>query len=756
MGYEEMVGLLEGVAAHDHIAVSVEGQSVNGHDLLLVHLSRGESASGVRVLLIGGQHGDEHAGKDALLHLIRDIAGNPDLLPATVDLWIFPMINPDGTEADHRRNGNDFDLNRDHLILSQPETRALHRTVQRLRPHVAVDCHEFQRDSSDYTERGWLEWPQIMMDTAGNPMLSDDLYEIGMEWIESAEPVMAAAGHSFMRYHVGSAPPSGEQRFSTLDTDDARSGLATHGCLSFIIESGVIRGAEDPHADLDVRIDAYRTLLHHVLSLAASRAEDIAAVERARLRLPPEFIPVNFFWGNHGQRITEVPVIELETGEARLIRTPNFMHDRITKTSVPAPMAYAVPPEHADGFAQLLDRHAIAFERLGEPRTLLAERCRLLRIEEEADPIYHRYAGRQIVARDPAESHVLESGSLLVPVSGADAHRAALLLEPSMLFGLYQWEEWRSLVAEDGTLPVWRVTAPLDEPAADAIADNVEAIVVRGRGNEHECVTPLGELILSRPRFPERQAELDRDLLTALERLRAEPASEEALILVGRNLAWMNRVRDAVAVYSLGLQLHPNSAMIRRHRGHRLITLRQFEAAERDLTEAAALLDTDPMSPSAHHRAVWYHLGLSHFFQRDFEACEQAFERCHRYAFDDDMVCSSTYWRYLSLRHLGRDAEASDLLEPISSEMEIEFSLSYHELLLLFRGNASLEETLDLSDTEHERFSTLAAGIGHWLLLSGEESRAREIFVAITEHGNWTAFGRITAEVEIVELAALL
>ena len=43
-------------------------------------------------------------------------------------------------------------------------------------------------------------------------------------------------------------------------------------------------------------------------------------------------------------------------------------------------------------------------------------------------------------------------------VDGPDARRAAQLLEPAMLFGLYQYAPFRALVAADGTLPVWRVT----------------------------------------------------------------------------------------------------------------------------------------------------------------------------------------------------------------------------------------------------------------------------------------------------------
>ena len=87
-----------------------------------------------KVLFYAQQHGDEISGKDALLFLVRDIARDPSLLPPDVDLWIFPMMNPDGAEAGTRRNAAGADLNRDHIALEQPETQALHRVVRRVRP----------------------------------------------------------------------------------------------------------------------------------------------------------------------------------------------------------------------------------------------------------------------------------------------------------------------------------------------------------------------------------------------------------------------------------------------------------------------------------------------------------------------------------------------------------------------------------------------------------------------------------------------
>src|SRR5438093_1084095 len=60
-----------------------------------------------------------------------------------ISVIIVPRGNPDGAAADRRVLAGGADPNRDHLLLSQPETRALHRAMRVLPPDVVFDHHEF-------------------------------------------------------------------------------------------------------------------------------------------------------------------------------------------------------------------------------------------------------------------------------------------------------------------------------------------------------------------------------------------------------------------------------------------------------------------------------------------------------------------------------------------------------------------------------------------------------------------------------------
>lgn len=456
--YDQMIDFLEDADRLNHIEVTVEGRSPAGNDILLVHVpARSRSAPVWRVFFYAQQHGNEPAGKDALLFMLKQIADEPDRLPPHVDLWAIPMVNPDGAIADKRTNDNGADPNRDHLLLTQPGPQAIHRVCRRVKPHLAVDAHESTRDSTDYRRQGWTEWPLIMMDTANHPLLAPGLYEAGKEWIEDAQPLMARSSFNYARYHVGAAPGQGEMRYSTLEADDGRNGCGLYGCLSFIIESGVYRGVENPHADLHQRVAAYLKLLWNFVENESLQARHRPAVEEAPRAPLPDFIATNTFWGSVGPQVTEVNVIAADTGQTRIVPTANFMHNRIVKHSVPRPLGYLVKPQHAPDFAALLDRFEIEYQKLERPRDFHAEACRLVRLDEALDPLYNRYGGRQIVERGSPRWMTCEPGGLFVELKPAGGRHAMAVLEPMVLYGLYQFEDFRRLIGPDRIVPVHRV-----------------------------------------------------------------------------------------------------------------------------------------------------------------------------------------------------------------------------------------------------------------------------------------------------------
>ncbi len=123
-----------------------------------------------------------------------------------------------------------------------------------------------------------------------------------------------------------------------------------------------------------------------------------------------------------------------------------------------------------------------------------------------------------------------------------------------------------------------------------------------------------------------------------------------------------------------------------------------------------------------------------------------------------DLLVATTDWMYMTLRRLGRDEQAAALLEPITADMEIIENDAYHRRLLMYKGELSPDDLLDLRAVDDPdqalNIATQGYGVGNWYLVEGDEMRAREIFEAILDGTSWAAFGYIAAEADLARLNA--
>ncbi len=149
----------------------VIGRSVQGKPIVAIR--NGHPISRLKVLVVGAIHGDETAGMRIARRLANAVVSPPPPelhqisgLPARkfdavrgdgVELVVVPTINPDGVAAGARGNARGVDLNRNFPFgwrplsgdeysgprpLSEPESRAVHRLVLRLRPDLTIWFHQ--------------------------------------------------------------------------------------------------------------------------------------------------------------------------------------------------------------------------------------------------------------------------------------------------------------------------------------------------------------------------------------------------------------------------------------------------------------------------------------------------------------------------------------------------------------------------------------------------------------------------------------
>ncbi len=245
----------------------------------------------------------------------------------------------------------------------------------------------------------------------------------------------------------------------------------------------------------------------------------------------------------------------------------------------------------------------------------------------------------------------------------------------------------------------------------------------------------------------------------------ANPDDADALIWYGRRTAYTGQYREAIRIYTEGIEKHPDDARMYRHRGHRYISIRMLDEAIADFERAAELVDGQPdeVEPDGQPNAlniptstlqsnIFYHLGLARYLTQDFESAIAAYHRGLALRENPDGIVSTSHWLYMALRRLGRDEDAAAVLEPIHADMDVIENQVYHQLLLMYKGELTPESLLDPGDGSSENQATLY-GVGNYFQYNGREQEAREIYERLMAGAGWAGFGYIAAE---AELAAML
>lgn len=263
--------------------------------------------------------------------------------------------------------------------------------------------------------------------------------------------------------------------------------------------------------------------------------------------------------------------------------------------------------------------------------------------------------------------------------------------------------------------------------------------------------------------------EVLKNLAEAVTTYKANPNDADAIIWLGRRIGYTGDYKAAIEVLSEGIQKHPDDARMYRHRGHRYISTRQFDAAIADYLKAVELIkgkenEIEPdgapnarnIPVSTKHGNIWYHLGLAYYLKHDFENALWAYTEARNTEALPDNIVSTTHWIYMILRRLGREEEATQVLDVISDDMDVIENFSYYKLCLFYKGLVTfnaLEE--NLSDSPQD--AGMMYGLANWLYYNGEQGKALDMMKDYVEKSQgWSAFGFIAAEVDLAKESVVL
>lgn len=224
--------------------------------------------------------------------------------------------------------------------------------------------------------------------------------------------------------------------------------------------------------------------------------------------------------------------------------------------------------------------------------------------------------------------------------------------------------------------------------------------------------------------------------------LAADPKNVDKIIALGLAQSNARQYREAIATFTRGLAIAPNNALLLRWRGHRHLSVREFDAAYADLTRGGTIDSTI--------YGIWYHLGIVRFVRGDFAGAAAAFMKAQPRAPDAGELAGSTDWLWMSLSRAGRGAEAQAMLDRHPDSLPI--ANEYARRLKLYRGQLSPDSVITAADTSDIAVATLNYGLGDWYLVRGDTARAKRCFEMSIRSRGWPAFGFIMSEIELKRL----
>src|SRR2546427_782965 len=341
--------------------------------------SAGEAAASGKlvVYLQANIHGGEVEGKEAVLPVLRELAGPRRELLQKLVVLVAPDYNPDGNDAfgpqaanrseqngpalvGQRADGKNLDLNRDYFKAEAPETRAsLARVYTTWDPALMVDLH---------TTDGTLHGYQL---TYAPPL----------------DPNGPAGPAAFVRDRM--LPPLRKTLedkyhepifdYGNVETPQAPQSWDTYAPLGWYGTNYVgLRGRMAilseaySHADFKTRVQVTHDFLVEILDYAALHGDEIRRLEREADRqtalegagsAPRPSLAVAYKLASRGVEPVRLEVMQ----QIRTYRLP--VKDRfVDSLTRPLPAGYFLPAADSD-VAALLRLHGIQVQRLAQEWT---------------------------------------------------------------------------------------------------------------------------------------------------------------------------------------------------------------------------------------------------------------------------------------------------------------------------------------------------------------------------------------------------
>ena len=445
----------------DLIKSEVIAKSVEGRELFAVYFSKGEfgkDESKIKVLIFAQQHGNEQSGKEGALLLIPELLKPENqYLFDKIDFCLVPQMNPDGSEVNKRRNGNNMDLNRNHLILTEQETIGLHKLFNKYLFEVSMDVHEYFPYGETDKKFGYRENNDEEVGVNTNVNISQNIRDISKNiYLPFIKKYLNERNFSYFEYCPGGPPEIDYIRYSTYDINDGRQSLGIQNTFSFIQEG---MNGEDGFIDnIKHRAEGQMTGMLGLLEFAYNHNDEIKTlVQDERLKLIKNTVSDKVgIQLNHvadGSKL-ELPLLSYYSNKDTVIIVNDYRPIVKSIYDVIRPKGYLVPKKLKE-IVDWADRQELIYydyKNSGYDKIEQYFISEIDSIDFERDIIVN-----PIVNVKKTENNFISDDYIFIPVNQLRNNMIVIALEPKSELGLVTYKQFEHFLKNGEYFPILRV-----------------------------------------------------------------------------------------------------------------------------------------------------------------------------------------------------------------------------------------------------------------------------------------------------------
>jgi len=449
------------VAQNPKLALEVIGQTAENRNVYALKFSSsqfGKDPKKLKVLIFAQQHGNEQSGKEGALLLAAELLKPENqYLFEHIDLALVPQVNPDGAEQNKRRNGHNADLNRNHLILEEPEAIALHTFFDKYFFDVNMDVHEYAPYFSEVWKKyGYRCNSDELIGVNTNPNIPAEIRDFSNNvFVPFYRNYLTEKQYSSSIYAPGGPPEQDYIRHSTFDINDGRQSFGIQNSFSLIQEG--LNGFDTFKDSIEHRAKGQETGMLALLEFAARNHTQIKEmVVSQRLNLikgQPETVAIQLEHVRNGKQ-HPLPVYSYSTGKDSIIMVKDYRPVVKPITSVSKPEGYLIPKSSK----LLLDwarRHNFSTSTYKPSAKLKIEQYEVAAIDSmdfEGDIIVNPRVKAVTI-----NSAIKASDYIYIPTAQLKGNMIVIALEPKSELGLVTYAGYSQLLRANEKFPVLRV-----------------------------------------------------------------------------------------------------------------------------------------------------------------------------------------------------------------------------------------------------------------------------------------------------------